>query len=61
MPLSTRAPAGSTWTARWAEALADPDPWHGFCRMIERIAELHVHNQGFTAAFLMLDPSTDSG
>jgi AcrR family transcriptional regulator len=43
-------------TAIVEDGLADPDPWHGFCRMIERIAELHVHNQGFTAAFLAAFP-----
>lgn len=37
-------------------ALADPDPWHGFCRMIERVCELHAHNRGFTAAFLAAFP-----
>jgi AcrR family transcriptional regulator len=26
-------------------ALADQDPWHGFCRMIERVCELHAHNR----------------
>ena len=34
------------------EGLADPDPWHGFCLVIERIFELHARDRGFTAAFM---------
>src|ERR1041384_7524243 len=33
------------------EGLADPDPWRGFCAVIERICELHARDRGFTAAF----------
>jgi AcrR family transcriptional regulator len=37
------------------EAVADPDPWHGFRLVIERLFELSAHNRGldmaFTAAF----------
>lgn len=43
-------------TAIVEDALTDPDPWRGFCRMIERVCELHAHNQGFTAAFLAAFP-----
>ncbi len=28
------------------DALADPDPWHGFRTVIERICELHAHSRG---------------
>ena len=38
------------------EGLADPDPWHGFCLVIERICELHARNRGFTAAFMSAYP-----
>src|SRR3954453_19924537 len=38
------------------EVVADPDPWHGFCRLIERMCELHAHDQGFTSAFLAAFP-----
>ncbi|TWF82110.1 TetR family transcriptional regulator [Pseudonocardia hierapolitana] len=38
------------------EGLADPDPWHGFCRVIERICELHALDRGFTAAFMSTFP-----
>lgn len=38
------------------DGLADPDPWRGFCRVIERICELHASDRGFTAAFLAAYP-----
>ncbi|MFC3998951.1 TetR/AcrR family transcriptional regulator [Nocardiopsis sediminis] len=34
------------------DALADPDPWHGFQSLIERICELHAHSRGFADAFM---------
>ena len=33
------------------EGLADPDPWHGFRLVIEKVCELHARNRGFAAAF----------
>ncbi|MBM2620699.1 TetR/AcrR family transcriptional regulator [Actinoplanes sp. LDG1-06] len=56
--LVTEAFAGqmAQCTAIVEEGLADPDPWHGFSRMIERVCELHAYNQGFTAAFLAAFP-----
>jgi AcrR family transcriptional regulator len=38
------------------EAAADPDPWRGFCRVIERVTVLNARNQGFTDAFLAEHP-----
>jgi AcrR family transcriptional regulator len=38
------------------EALADPDPWHGFRLVIEKICELHARDRGFTAAFMSAFP-----
>ncbi|NEC53460.1 TetR/AcrR family transcriptional regulator [Actinospica acidiphila] len=38
------------------DALADPDPWHGFCDLIERICELHAHSRGFADAFMTAFP-----
>jgi AcrR family transcriptional regulator len=38
------------------EGLADPDPWHGFCLVIEKLCELHARNRGFTAAFMSAFP-----
>ena len=39
------------------EAAADPDPWHGFRLVIERIFELHARDRGFTAAFMSAFPN----
>ena len=33
------------------EGLADPDPWHGFRLVVEKVCELHARNRGFAAAF----------
>jgi AcrR family transcriptional regulator len=38
------------------EGLADPDPWRGFCLVIEKICELHACDRGFTAAFMSTFP-----
>ncbi|MCC9687970.1 TetR/AcrR family transcriptional regulator [Streptomyces sp. MNU103] len=38
------------------DALADPDPWHGFCDLIGRICELHAHSRGFADAFMTAFP-----
>jgi AcrR family transcriptional regulator len=39
------------------EAAADPDPWRGFCSVIERITVLNARNQGFTDAFMAEHPT----
>ena len=38
------------------EGLADPDPWHGFCLVVEKMCALHACNRGFTAAFVSTFP-----
>lgn len=38
------------------EGLADPDPWHGFCLVIEKICDQHARNHGFTTAFMSAYP-----
>ncbi|MCA2216947.1 TetR/AcrR family transcriptional regulator [Jidongwangia harbinensis] len=38
------------------EGLADPNPWHGFCLVIEKLCELHARNRGFTTAFTSAFP-----
>ncbi|WP_133910567.1 TetR/AcrR family transcriptional regulator [Streptomyces sp. NBC_00582] len=38
------------------EGLADPDPWHGFRRVVERTCELHAHSLGFADAFMSAYP-----
>jgi AcrR family transcriptional regulator len=57
--LVTEALAGQMHACRAIvdDALADPDPWHGFCLVIERICELHARNRGFTAAFMSAFPN----
>src|SRR5699024_9501196 len=34
------------------QAVADPDPWRGFCRFIAEIARMQIADRGFTEAFL---------
>src|SRR5690606_32262306 len=34
-------------------ALADPDPWNGFCRLIERVAAMQAEDRGFTRVLTM--------
>jgi AcrR family transcriptional regulator len=34
----------------------DPDPWRGFCSVIERLIVLNVRNQGFVDAFMSANP-----
>jgi hypothetical protein len=38
------------------DGLADPDPWHGLCRVIEDLCEVHSRNRGFTTAFTAMFP-----
>ncbi|CAM5453585.1 TetR/AcrR family transcriptional regulator [Streptomyces diastaticus] len=38
------------------EALADPDPWHGFRSLVERVCAMQARDRGFTAAFLARFP-----
>lgn len=38
------------------EALADPDPWRGFCTAIEKLCAMQVVDRGFSAAFLTAFP-----
>ena len=38
------------------EGLADPDPWHGFRRVIEKVFELHARDRGFPNAFMSAFP-----
>jgi AcrR family transcriptional regulator len=39
------------WRSTLDEANADPDPWHGFCRAVEKLCQLQARDHGFTAAF----------
>lgn len=35
-----------------AEAAADPDPWHGFCRFIDVVCRMQIEDRGFARALL---------
>lgn len=39
------------------EALADPDPWHGFHTAIEKVCAMQMTDRGFSAAFLTAFPN----
>ncbi|HTU71986.1 MAG TPA: helix-turn-helix domain-containing protein [Trebonia sp.] len=39
------------------EAIAEPDPWRGFCLVIEKICEMHALDRGFTVAFMSAYPN----
>lgn len=39
------------------DALADPDPWHGFCMAVEKLCTMQVTDRGFSAAFLTAFPN----
>jgi AcrR family transcriptional regulator len=38
------------------EALADPDPWRGFCTAIEKVCTMQAVDRGFSAAFITAFP-----
>jgi AcrR family transcriptional regulator len=42
------------------DALADPDPWHGFCVVIEKVCAMQAVDRGFTAAFMSAFPDAVS-
>ncbi len=42
------------------DGCADPDPWQGFCFIIEQLTALNVRNQGFVEAFMSANPDTDT-
>ncbi|MEU0135148.1 helix-turn-helix domain-containing protein [Streptomyces sp. NPDC006296] len=38
------------------EGLNDPDPWHGFCSVVEQVCMMQATERGFTEAFLSQFP-----
>ncbi|MEE4591333.1 helix-turn-helix domain-containing protein [Streptomyces sp. DSM 41524] len=38
------------------EGHGEPDPWRGFCVVIEKTCELHARSRGFTEAFMSTFP-----
>jgi AcrR family transcriptional regulator len=39
------------------DALADSDPWHGFCTYIERVCEMQAADRGFTDVLTLTFPT----
>jgi AcrR family transcriptional regulator len=41
------------------DALADPDPWQGFCRYVETVCEMQADDRGFTHVLTMTFPTAE--
>ncbi|WP_219470355.1 TetR/AcrR family transcriptional regulator [Nonomuraea rhizosphaerae] len=39
-------------------ALADPDPWRAFCRVVTEVCAMQARDRGFSAAFVSAFPDT---
>jgi hypothetical protein len=39
------------------DALADPDPWHGFCAFIERVCQMQADDRGLADVLTMTFPT----
>ncbi len=39
------------------DALADPDPWHGFCAYIERVCQMQADDRGFADVLTLTFPT----
>lgn len=46
----------SDYAAAIDDALADPDPWHGFCGYIERVCQMQADDRGFADVLTMTFP-----
>jgi AcrR family transcriptional regulator len=47
----------SAYAAALDDALADPDPWHGFCGFIERVCQMQADDRGFADVLTMTFPT----
>jgi len=47
----------SAYAEATRQALADPDPWHGFCTYVERICAMQAGDRGFTTVLTMTFPT----
>jgi AcrR family transcriptional regulator len=45
------------YAAAMEEALADPDPWHGFCLYVERVCAMQADDHGFTEVLTLTFPA----
>lgn len=50
-------PTMDAYAAAIDTALADPDPWRGFCRYVEQVCEMQVADRGFTSVLTMTFPT----
>lgn len=41
-------------------ALEDADPWHGFCRYVERVCTMQYEDRGFTTVLTMTFPRAEA-
>jgi AcrR family transcriptional regulator len=42
------------------DGCADPDPWRGFCSVVEGVSVLNGRNQGFVDAFMSAHPEVEA-
>jgi AcrR family transcriptional regulator len=47
----------ATYADAARQALADPDPWNGFCAYVERICAMQAGDRGFTTVLTMTFPT----
>ncbi|MEJ3742563.1 helix-turn-helix domain-containing protein [Actinomycetes bacterium KLBMP 9797] len=47
----------SAYAEATRQALADPDPWHGFCGYVERVCAMQAGDRGFTTVLTMTFPT----
>src|SRR4051794_22584727 len=47
----------SAYAAAARDALADPDPWRGFCGYVQRICAMQAGDRGFTTVLTMTFPT----
>jgi AcrR family transcriptional regulator len=47
----------SAYAAAIDDALADSDPWHGFCGFIERVCQMQADDRGFADVLTMTFPT----
>ena len=50
----------NAYAAAIDDALADPDPWHGFCAYIERVCAMQAEDHGFTEVLTLTFPTAEA-
>ncbi len=48
------------YTKAIAQALADPDPWKGFCGFIERVCQMQAEDRGFADVLTLTFPTAQA-